>query len=391
MADFPSSSRDFAADARRLKDPHADHAHKIQIATALRDAVDSYTATDINMFMTTLLPPLIQLVKLGQPVFVKDSPEQQLRHMYLEILLRMPMTHEQVRNSAAELIDAAIHILRVDNEENACLAIKFCLDLFRVYKADLQAHGQSFVDVVLGMYKNMDSLVLETFGGGHHGAGASPMASAASPPKSTDGSSTTLLAPATRSFRVMAECPIATIILGQNNLQLIEPILHAIEAEPQRRAREEAAARGDLLLGTSPTIKNKSLYTAFTTAQVKSMSLLAYIIRAPNAGGPPEVVKQNQDLLPQLCIRLLQDIPMEAPGVRKEMGAAVRHIIATDFRDRFFPYIDQLLDDRLLVGVGITAKEQLRPFAYTALADLVHFRRTELTPAQLLRIIHGYS
>lgn len=176
--------------------------------------------------MTILLQPLIQLVKLGQPVFVKDSPEQQLRHMYLEILLRMPGTHEQVRNSAAELMNAAIHILRVDNEENAVLAIKICVDVFRIHKAELQALGQTFIDTILDMYKNMDGLVSETFGGGPSGSVASPVASASSPPKSTDGSSSTMLAPAMRSFRVMAECPIATIIFGQINFQLIEPILH---------------------------------------------------------------------------------------------------------------------------------------------------------------------
>lgn len=176
--------------------------------------------------MTILLQPLIQLVKLGQPVFVKDSPEQQLRHMYLEILLRMPGTHEQVRNSAAELMNTAIQIIRVDNEENAVLAIKICVDVFRIHKAELQAHGQTFIDTILDMYKNMDGLVSETFGGGSSGSVASPVASASSPPKSTDGSSSTLLGPAMRSFRVMAECPIATIIFGQINFQLIEPILH---------------------------------------------------------------------------------------------------------------------------------------------------------------------
>ncbi|KAG8921641.1 hypothetical protein FRC01_000141 [Tulasnella sp. 417] len=393
MTDFTSSSRDFAADVRRLSDPHADHAHKIPIATALRDAVDSYTTSDINAFMSILLQPLIQLVKLGQPVFVKDSPEQQLRHMYLEILLRMPGTHEQVRTSAAELMSTAIQIIRVDNEENAVLAIKICVDVFRIHKAELQAHGQTFIDTILEIYKNMDGLVSETFGGGPSGSTASPVASASSPPKSSDGSGSSLLPPAMHSFRVMAECPIATIIFGQINFQLIDPILHflQVEAEPQKRAREEASSRGEPLLGVSPTIKNKAGYTAFVTAQVKSMSLLAYIIRAPSPGGPPDNIKQNQELLPQLSIRLLQDIPMEAPGVRKEMGVAVRHIVATDFRDKFFPYLDQLLDDRLLVGVGITGREQLRPFAYTALADLVHFRRTDLTPAQLLRVIHVFS
>lgn len=119
-----------------------------------------------------------------------------------------------------------------------------------------------------------------------------------------------------------------------------------LEAEPQKRARDEASSRGEVLLGMAPTIKNKVLFTAFVTAQVKvrcvgplrrdvfslrlfqSMSLLAYIIRAPNAGGTPEIIKQNQELLPQLSIRLLQDIPMEAPGVRK---VRTTHISDTPF------------------------------------------------------------
>lgn len=169
--------------------------------------------------MNVFLSPLIGLVKHGQPVFSKDSPEQQLRHLYLEILLRMPGAHEQVRLSAGELMSTAIQILRVDNEENAVLAIKICVDVYRIHKAELQPHGQAFIDTVLDMYKNMDGLVAETFGSGD----GSP--SPSSPPKSIDGSPT-MLAPAMRSFRVMAECPIATIMFSQANLQLVGPVLH---------------------------------------------------------------------------------------------------------------------------------------------------------------------
>ena len=73
------------------------------------------------------------------------------------------------------------------------------------------------------------------------------------------------------------------------------------------------------------------------------------------------------------------------------MGIAIRHMVTTDIRSAFFPYLDRLLDERLLVGVGLTGQEQLRPFAYSTLADLVHYLRAELTPVQLKRVVFIYS
>ena len=73
------------------------------------------------------------------------------------------------------------------------------------------------------------------------------------------------------------------------------------------------------------------------------------------------------------------------------MVVAIRHVVSTDFRTVFFPYINRLLDERLLVGMGITGQEQLRPLAYSTLADLVHHVRHELTADQLARVIHLYS
>lgn len=57
----------------------------------------------------------------------------------------------------------------------------------------------------------------------------------------------------------------------------------------------------------------------------------------------------------------------------------------------FVSQIDIMLDERVLVGTGITSQEALRPLAYSMLADLVHHVRNELTIPQLTRVVHIYS
>ena len=39
---------------------------------------------------------------------------------------------------------------------------------------------------------------------------------------------------------------------------------------------------------------------------------------------------------------------------------AARHILSTDFRAAFIPYIDILFNEDVLIGTGITSRETLR-------------------------------
>jgi transformation/transcription domain-associated protein len=57
----------------------------------------------------------------------------------------------------------------------------------------------------------------------------------------------------------------------------------------------------------------------------------------------------------------------------------------------FYPMLDTLLDDQVLVGKGLACREALRPTAYSMLAELVHNVRQELTYAQLNSVIHMFS
>ena len=76
---------------------------------------------------------------------------------------------------------------------------------------------------------------------------------------------------------------------------------------------------------------------------------------------------------------------------RQELLIAARHILQTDFRHTFVPHIDTLVDDRVLIGFGITCHEQLRPLAYSMIADLVHHVREELNIVTLSHVVHIYS
>lgn len=75
----------------------------------------------------------------------------------------------------------------------------------------------------------------------------------------------------------------------------------------------------------------------------------------------------------------------------QELLIATRHILQTDFRNAFVAYIDTLVDDRVLIGFGQTAREQLRPLAYSMIADLIHHVREDLSLTTLAHVIHIYS
>lgn len=57
----------------------------------------------------------------------------------------------------------------------------------------------------------------------------------------------------------------------------------------------------------------------------------------------------------------------------------------------FVPDIDQLFDEDVLIGSGWTARESLRPLAYSTLADLVHHVRSHLPLQHLSLAVHLFS
>lgn len=123
-------------------------------------------------------------------------------------------------------------------------------------------------------------------------------------------------------------------------------------------------------------------------AQVKTLSFLTQFLK-----GCADLLKPHQDSIAQNVVQLFSICPSESVGTRRELLHATRHILATDFRKAFFPYVDALLDERVLMGPHAKQMDRavLRPLTYSTLADLVHHARSLLNMKQMSRVIHMFS
>ena len=159
-----------------------------------------------------------------------------------------------------------------------------------------------------------------------------------------------------------------------------------LQAKPQEEAHAEAAKNETFFTGVSPKIRNKAAFGDFITAQVKTMSFLAYLLRVY-----AQHLTDFLPTLPDIVVRLLRDCPRDKSSARKELLVAIRHIINFNFRKIFLPKIDELLDERTLIGDGLTVYETMRPLAYSMLADLIHHVRDNLSPAQIRKTVEVYT
>ncbi|CAG8541435.1 8605_t:CDS:10, partial [Gigaspora rosea] len=373
--------------ALRLVDPHISFKTKLSIAMNLRDSVEVYQNADYNRFLQALMPVLTKMLIEEQPVFDNNSEEQKLRNLYLEILHRLPQ-NDSLLPYASNLLETLMELLKKENEDNA-----------------------PFLDIVQEMYKNMEQTVKDSFDS--PGIAATPnvgtpvqpivLVPPSSRPSSPVSDVTTneiapnkVLAGSLHSFKVLTECPIIVVLLFQSHRHFVNdnignfvPLIIktlGLQARPQAEAQEAARVRGEIFVGVAPGIRDRAKYTEFIIAQVKTMSFLAYVLRAYTTA-----LQEYQSMIPDFVIRLLQDCPPEASATRKELLVATRHILSTDFRSAFVSKIDILLNEKVLIGSGVTAHDTLRPLAYSMLADLVHHVRNELSPAQLSRTVYIYS
>ena len=310
-----------------------------------------------------------------------------------------------------DLIDLLMGLVRIENEDNAVLCMKTIMDLQRSQTEATVSRVQPFLSLIQEMFDGTSQAVKDTFDvpAQTNAAGSTPSSSSnfQSPRPSSPSASGTLdlsidqqaarpLPRGMHSFKVLSECPIIVVSLFQahkniaplnarNFIPRIKTVLMA-QAQPQKLAHEDAKNKGTIFFGVCREIKNRQAFGDFVTAQVKTMSFLAYLLRA--------YTKQLDDFLPKLpdiCIRMLRDCPSEKSATRKELLVAIRHIINFNFRGVFSKKVDELLDEQTLIGDGLTVYETMRPLAYSMLADLIHHVRDKLFPAQIQRTIELFS
>ncbi|TKA61787.1 hypothetical protein B0A55_12420, partial [Friedmanniomyces simplex] len=405
----------------KLQDGTTDAKTKSGLLTELRDNIDSWCqGGNYAPFLAKFVPIFLAILQ-GPAVFTSTSPEQRLRQCALEILHRLPLGSGD-NNSVAEpyaerIVDACLALVKVENEENAVLCLEIVMDFCRYYTKtqSVAEKAQPFLELILELFNGMEQTVKDTFethsaslaiamaaapGTPSAGTPGSPIASASQSLTSVEPEQqqTRQLVKGMHSFKVVAECPIIVVSIFQThrglaprNVGKFTPMIKKtilLQAGPQKYAHEEASSRGEIFTGVAREIKSKGQAAAFgdlVTAQVKTMSFLAYLLRTYQNS-----LADFLQTLPDLTVRLLRDVPRSHTATRKELLVAIRHIINFNFRSHFLPVILPLLDPRTLVGDSLTADITLRPLAYTMLADLIHHVREQLSPAQIAKVVTVY-
>ncbi|KAI1633644.1 FAT domain-containing protein [Biscogniauxia mediterranea] len=403
---------------KRLTTQETEPKSKLEAATTLRDSLDHYTnGPNYALFLERVMPVFIHILN-GPCIFQSTSPDQKLRNCILEILHRLP-THqtspEPFERYAVEVVDLLMNLVRNDNEDNATLCVKIISDVMRHQPKVLHDRVQPFLNLVQELFDQMEKVVREQLD-------STAMPSSAPGPPSTPGSTQTNfqsprpgspvasvtdlgqdlqqqsrpLLKGMQSFKVLSECPIIVVSVFQTYRNIIQqnvkkfvPLIKAVlclQAKAQEQAHLDAKARGTIFAGVSPNIKNRAAFGEFITAQVKTMSFLAYLLR--------QYSSQLADFLPtlpEIVVRLLKDCPREKSAARKELLVAIRHIINFNFRKIFLPKIDELLEEKTLIGDGLTVYDTMRPLAYSMLADLIHHVRESLSPEQIRKTVEVYT
>ncbi|KAF2229771.1 hypothetical protein EV356DRAFT_580549 [Viridothelium virens] len=411
MAERPDRNPDQIAS--KLEDSSVDLKTKCALATELRDSLETWCqGNTYNQFLSRFVPIFLKILD-GQPVFISTSPEQRLRNTVLEILHRLPQSpSEPLQPYAPQIVDKLMSLVKIENEDNAVLCMKTIMDFERHQTSVLLEKVQPFLNLIQEMFQMMEQAVKDTLdntsagapsgvpstpGNSQYSQSPRPGSPAASAPDiGAEQQQTRQLIKGMSSFKVLAECPIIVVSLFQSyrqcvprNVKQFIPLIKAIlmlQAKPQEKAHAEAKAQGRIFTGVSKEIRNRAAFGEFITAQVKTMSFLAYLLRV--------YAQQLTDflpVLPDIIVRLLKDCPKEKSAARKELLVAIRHIINFNFRKIFLKRLDELLDERTLIGDGLTVYESLRPLAYSMLADLIHHVRESLSREQIRRTIEVYT
>jgi len=123
-----------------------------------------------------------------------------------------------------------MHLLRVENEDNAVICLKTIIDLHRSYKQILESQVQPFIDIVQEMYRNMEQTVKDNFDNPGTPLGQTPGGPSAltsprpvSPASELTDQPSKVLAKSLFSFKVLTECPIIVVLLFQTHRQFVNP------------------------------------------------------------------------------------------------------------------------------------------------------------------------
>ncbi|KAK4538022.1 hypothetical protein CDCA_CDCA15G4047 [Cyanidium caldarium] len=373
----------FEALAARLTAAETAHADRATVLAELRDELETVHSSEYDAFLRHLIPAFgVVLQQLTGPQ-EEDNAEHRARRAVLEMLNRLPRNEtlrpylELVLNMCQQVLDAD------DAEGNGTLALHIMFELHKAYRTSAPQFVKPFVDFAVRLYGQFDWREPESVVVAAGAAAASPTDEQLSVHSRGEGEGavagrSTRLVSTLRSYKTVIECPLVFVHMAQLYARQVEALLDEVVPLMVRAIEVQVPP-------TSPARQHSS-YEEFITAQMKTVSLISHLLKQFEARMEP-----YKERVPRAVVQLLVNCPDAAVAVRRELLIAMRHILASKFRDGFAQQTDLLLDEKVLLGTGRAAYESLRPLAYSFLAELVHFVRLRLSLPQLSRIVYLFA
>ncbi|XP_034049033.1 transformation/transcription domain-associated protein isoform X2 [Thalassophryne amazonica] len=363
-----------------LTDTNTPDETKLKMMQEVSENFENVTSSpQYSTFLEHIIPRFLTFLQDGEVQFLQEKPTQQLRKLVLEIIHRIP-TNEHLRPHTKNILSVMFRFLEIESEENVLICLRIIIELHKQFRPPISQEIHHFLDFVKQIYKDLPKVVARYFENPQViaentvpspemvGMITSVLVKTAPEREDSETRTHTIIPRGSLSLKVLAELPIIVVLM----YQLYKLNIHNVVSE------FVPLIMNTIMLQVSPQARqhklyNKELYADFIAAQIKTLSFLAYIIRIYQ----DLVAKYSQQMVKGM-LQLLSNCPSETAHLRKELLIAAKHILTTDLRNQFIPCMDKLFDESILIGYGYTARETLRPLAYSTLADLVHHVRQSL-------------
>ncbi|KAM4716051.1 transformation/transcription domain-associated protein isoform 2-T2 [Anableps anableps] len=363
-----------------LTDANTPDETKLKMMQEVSENFENVTSSpQYSTFLEHIIPRFLTFLQDGEVQFLQEKPTQQLRKLVLEIIHRIP-TNEHLRPHTKNILSVMFRFLEIESEENVLICLRIIIELHKQFRPPISQEIHHFLDFVKQIYKDLPKVVARYFENPQViaentvpspemvGMITSVLVKTAPEREDSETRTHTIIPRGSLSLKVLAELPIIVVLM----YQLYKLNIHNVVSE------FVPLIMNTIMLQVSPQARhhklfNKELYADFIAAQIKTLSFLAYIIRIYQ-----DLVGKYSQQLVKGMLQLLSNCPSETAHLRKELLIAAKHILTTDLRSQFIPCMDKLFDESILIGSGYTARETLRPLAYSTLADLVHHVRQNL-------------
>ncbi|CAF4386873.1 unnamed protein product, partial [Rotaria sp. Silwood2] len=337
-----------------------------------------------------------------------------IRKQIIEIFHRLPIT-EALRGFVKDILSPMFKLLTKENEENALLLLRIIVEYMKQFRPQMIMEVREFLQFVHNVYRQkasaLDQIFLtKTFS--HPTLTINeidlsaiieqictsvklivkkiqnfPVQSSITTDETTNSTSHiasdtfTILSRASHSVKLLAEFPVAIVLLYQlcrQSLQaefgeLVPLFLRYLTLQPSKEQKNDPKF-------------NMEIYIEFLTTQAKTLSFLAFVGKTYQ-----EQLALNSDLLVIAIFQLLDGCPPENVQLRKDIIVAARHFVSSDFRTLFIPHVKRFFDENLLLSSGYTARETLKPLAYNTFGEFFNHIRANLSIEDLQNVLYMYS